>query len=104
MNFDPSIPNKACLTQFGQAFTFTRSGGGDPQPIIGILQSGAEPEERPPGDGSTYATLWLEITDIDPPPESGDEVASATTIYKVVRIEEDAGKGLTMLLRQDRMI
>jgi hypothetical protein len=105
MSFDPGIVNKACLDAFGQAFTFTPAATGDPQAITAILvDSGIEPEESPPADGSTYAQLWLESVSINPRPEKGDEIASGTTVYKIVRIEEDAGKGLRMLLRQDRTI
>jgi len=101
---DFSRINRACLDSFGQAFIFRPAATRVAQAITGILDSGVQPEEASPGDGSTYALLWLQATDIDPPPEKGDEIASDTTVYKVVRIEEDAGNGLRMLLRQDRMI
>lgn len=104
MSFDPSPLNEACLEAFGQAFTFRPAEGGEPQVITGILDAGIEPEEGTPGDGSTYALLWLDATAIDPRPQKGDEIESATTVYVIVRVEEDAGRGLRMLLRQDRTI
>jgi hypothetical protein len=96
--------NEACLSAFGQAFMFTRNVTGDSQSVIGILEAGIELEEVPPGDGSIYAKLWIQSADIVPAPEAGDEFSTATTVYKIVRMEKDAGGGLLMLLRQDRMI
>jgi hypothetical protein len=94
--------NQSCLAAFGQALTLTRTSTGLSQSITGILESGIEPEGALPGDGSVYAGLWLRSSDVDPLPENGDEVASATTVYKVLRRELDAGGGLRLLLRKDR--
>jgi hypothetical protein len=101
MACDFSGLNRACLYVFGQAFTFTPAATGAPQPITGILDSGVEPESRAPGDGSVYARLWLEAT-VDPVPTEGDEIASDTTVYKIVRTEQDTAAGLWLLLRKDR--
>jgi hypothetical protein len=98
--------NGGCLAVFGQSFTFTRvtslEAGDVPLAITGILDAGVQPEDAPPGDGSTYAKLWVQSSDIDPAPQRGDEVSSATTVHKIVNLQEDAGGGLWMLLRKDR--
>ncbi len=112
MSFDDlaAFINDSCLSVFGREFTFTRVASlvdeesDDPQAITGILESGVEPEGVAPGDGSTYARFWIKSGDIDPAPQKGDEISSATTIYKIVRMEEDAGGGLWFLLRQDRPV
>ena len=112
MSFDDLVAgvNAACLDSFGTLYTFTRVASlkeGEtavPQTITGILETGYEPEDKAPGDGSTYARFWLQTTDVSPAPAKGDEIASATTIYKIVRMEEDAGRGLWILLRQDRAV
>lgn len=99
--------NGAALDTFGDDFAFTRVNSlpaGEELTVTGILDAGFEPEDRPPGDGSTYARLWLQTDDLSPVPERGDEIASATTVYKIVRLQEDAGNGLWLLLRQDRVV
>jgi hypothetical protein len=97
--------NKACLGIFGQALKFIRiQSGAETLSITGILESAAEFEESSPGDCSVYARLWIRAADIDPPPERGDEIATESAVYKILDIEQDAGGGLRMLLRQDRMI
>lgn len=101
---DFTLMNEACLSVFGQALTFRRNLTGESQSVLGILESGVELEEVPPGDGSVYAKLWIHSADIVPAPEPGDEFSTAMTAYKIVRMENDAGGGLLMLLRQDRMI
>jgi hypothetical protein len=111
MSFENLIDgvNKSCLDTFGQTFIFTQAATEEepnptPQTITGILESGFEPEDRPPGDGSTYARLWMNAADLTTPAEKGDEVSSATFVYKIVRMEEDAGGGLWLMLRQDRAV
>lgn len=107
MTFDLLVGsvNQACLNTFGRAFVFRRIESSPPAEsfsISGILESGIETEDMPPAEGSTYARLWMQSGDIDPAPQKGDEIASGTTVYKIVRMEEDAGGGLWLLLRQDR--
>ncbi|MBN2118508.1 MAG: hypothetical protein JW730_18185 [Anaerolineales bacterium] len=104
MAIDFARMNEACLKVFGQALIFTRSATQEEISIEGILVSGAEPEEVAPGDGSIYARLWILDSEIDPAPGSGDEISTDTTIYKIVRLEADAGGGLVLLLRQDRLV
>jgi hypothetical protein len=112
MTFDDltSSMNESLLSVFGKEFTFTRVASLEddeeavPETITGILEAGIEPEDIAPGDGSTYARLWLQSGDISPVPQKGDEVSSSTTVYKIVRMEEDAAGGLWMLLRQDRAV
>lgn len=106
MGFDDlsALVNSACLAAFGSSFTYTRISTNVSQSVMGILDAGVQLENVPPGDGSAYARLWFDHTTIDPVPDPGDEIASATTIYKIVRLEEDAGGGLWMLLRQDREV
>jgi hypothetical protein len=96
--------NKSCLGSFGREFTFTPASSSEPITITGILEAGAEQEETAPGDGSTYARLWINAADISPAPQRGDEISSATTVYKIVRMQEDAAGGLWILLRQDRPV
>lgn len=96
--------NGACLSSFGQALTFTPASTGVDQSVNGILDTAAEPETDAPGDGTIYARLWLKAPDPDPAPEPGDEISTSTTVYKIVRLERDAGGGLWLLLRQDRSV
>ncbi len=102
MTFDPGPLNTACLDAFGQAYTLTYSLTAESRPVTGILCSAAEAEASAPGDGSAYARFWLQAGDVDPVPVEGDEISSATTVYKVVRRERDEAGGLWLLLRQDR--
>ena len=108
MSFDEDLDglNNACLDVFAERepFLFTPADSGEPQQIRGILDTGVEPEDAPPGDGSTYATLWFKNQGVAPAPVVGDEIASGTTVYKVVRLRKDAGRGLGILLRQNRMV
>jgi hypothetical protein len=99
--------NASCLSAFGEDFLFTPAATleePDPadQAITGILEPGAELEDSVPGDGSVYARLWIEADALDPAPAAGDEISSTTTVYKIVRIQEDAGGGMWLLLRRDR--
>jgi len=101
MSVDFSDLNQACLDVFGQACTFTPAETGVPQTISGIIDSGVQLENATPGDGSIYARLWLDSS-VDPIPAEGDEISSASTIYKIARVEQDPGGGLWLLLRKDR--
>jgi hypothetical protein len=94
-----SRPLNACLTHLRQAFTFTPAATGLPQSVAGILIEGSELEEHAPGDGSTYAALTVSSA-IVPIPAAGDEIASATTTYQVLKPERDLGGGLRLLLRK----
>jgi hypothetical protein len=97
--------NKSCLSSFGQQLVFTpQAPGAEPSTITGILETGVELEQTAPGDGSIYVRLWLNSSAIVPAPQKGDEISSATTVYKILRIEEDAGGGTWLLLRQDRAV
>ncbi len=104
MPFDCSHLNRACLNTFGQALSFTPAVTGEPQTVTGILLSGVELEESFSGEGSINAGAFLAAADVSPVPEKGDEIATTTTVYKIVRIEQDAAGGLRLGLRQDRMI
>ena len=106
MGFDETVDrvNEVCLAVFGQTLTLTRALTADSLPIVGILEEGIEPEDRPPGDGSVYAGFWTAASSADPPAETGDEISTATTVYKIVRIQQDAGSGFRMLLRKDRTV
>jgi len=102
MTMDFAVLNEACLDVFGQACTFTRADTREELVVTGILEEGVELEGAAPGDGSIYAQLWLPASDINPAPEPGDEISTASTIYKILRIEQDAGGGMRILLRKDR--
>ncbi len=95
--------NEACLAEWGQALVHTPAATPEAhQDVTGILDRGVEPEDKPPGDGSTYASLFLRAAAVNPAPVLGDEIATGSTAYVVVRIVEDAGGGMTILLRKDR--
>ncbi len=103
MNFDSLAGslNKSCLASFGKRYAYTSQAPSSvPQPITGILDTGVELENAPPGEGSTYAALWLQIGDINPAPQVGDKVASDTTVYEIVQVKDDAGGGMLLVLRQ----
>jgi len=97
--------NASMLATFGQSFTFTPAlAPSTPVTITGILETGAELEDVAPGDNSIYCRLWVQSSDFTVGPLVGDEVSSATTVYKIVRLQEDAGGGLWLLLGQDRAV
>ncbi len=100
---DLSGLNKACLDEWGQALVHTPAATPlVPHDIAGILDQGVEPEGKPPGDGSIYAILFLQAAGLSPAPILGDEIKTAIAAYVVVRIQEDAGGGISILLRKDR--
>ena len=104
MAFDFGGVNEACLTAFGQAFTFTPAATGVPQTITGILDSGAVLEGVPPGEESAYAILWIKST-VTLLPVAGDEIATTTTVYKIAgEGKADAGEGVSFILRRDRAV
>jgi hypothetical protein len=99
--------NTICLATFGEEFIFTpavSAPSADSVSIRAILDAGVQLENSSPGDESTYAMLWLQGADIDPAPEEGDEISSSATTYKVLRIDRDAGRGMSLLLRRDRAV
>jgi hypothetical protein len=97
--------NASMLAAFGQTFTFTHAEGPwTTLSVTGILESGSEVEDVAPGDSSIYCRLWVQSSDFTEAPAVGDEVSSATTVYKIIRMQEDAGGGLWFLLRQDRAV
>jgi hypothetical protein len=96
---DFSLVNQACLSVFGQAFTFVPSEG-EPLGMSGIIDIGVQPEGYPPGDGSTYARLWIAASDTVP--VKGDEIDSDNTAYKVLDVQRDSASGIWLLLRKDR--
>lgn len=108
MPIDFSGLNDSCLSAFGQEFSFTRIASlaeaqpDDPLTFTGILETGVEVEGVAPGEGSTYARLWGAEAAVSLRLQKGDEIPTTTTIYKIVDIREDAGRGLWLLLRKDR--
>ncbi len=107
---DFSSLNDSCLVVFGQEFLFTRVTSApegapvDPVPITGIPDPGARLEQSAPGEDSTYMELWIQEGTVDPAPAKGDEISTATTVYKIVDKPEDAAGGITLLLRKDRAV
>jgi hypothetical protein len=99
---DFSQLNQSCLRAFGGLFSLTHSETLITETFDGILTSGVQPEGYPPGNGSTYAKVWVDSSDFTVRPIKGDEVKNTTTVYKVVDLEEDAAGGLWLLLRYDR--
>jgi|WetSurMetagenome_2_1015567.scaffolds.fasta_scaffold171915_3 hypothetical protein len=110
MSFDELTANmnEVILGAMGQSLSFTRAASLDfdetaeAETITAIVQDGVHPEGMPPMAGSVYAQAWLQQTDIDPAPQCGDEIASTDYVYKIVKVEEDAGNGLVLTLRRDR--
>jgi len=108
MSFDELVNqmNEVLLGAFETGtYTLTRSqAGSQPEPITGILTEGVEPEGRTPGDGSTYAHFWT--AGVSPSLAPGDEIATETTVYKIVGEPhaEGVGNGVEMLLRMDRAV
>jgi hypothetical protein len=99
--------NRACLNSFGKSYPFTRvnsSPSGETGEITGILDTGVELENQAPLEGSTYAVLWVQSADINPPLANGDEIASDQYVYAVIRVRFDAGQGISYELRQDRLV
>lgn len=107
MSFETAAANlnASMLAAFGQSFTFTPAETSwAPFTVTGILEAGAELEDVAPGDGSIYARLWVQSSDFTTALVAGDGVSSSTYVYKIVRMQEDAGGGLWLLLRQDRAV
>ncbi len=103
MSADFDLINEACLDEWGQALTHTPTATPETtQALTGIFSQGVELEDNPPGDGSTYARLFLQAAGLDPAPVLGDEIATASAAYIIVRIQEDSGGGISLLLRKDR--
>jgi hypothetical protein len=103
--------NSACLSVFGTtSLTFSRVTSlpedeeSDEFSIAGIIEPGADPEQQAPGDGSTYARLFIDVNTILPSAQNGDEITAGTTVYKIVQIQEDGGEGVLYLLRKDRAV
>jgi hypothetical protein len=98
--------NSAVLDTFGEEPDFTlqrvQSGSGS-LAFRGVLGPGPEPENQPPGGGSMLAVVFTEAGAISPDPEKGDQVSTPSTVYYIVDIHKDAGRGLYMVLRKDRM-
>lgn len=93
-----------CLQTFGKEYTLRRALTQEEVAIVGIIEEGVQLEGSAPGDGSVLALLWTTDAAADPQPEVADEIESATAVYKILRKESDAGGGIKMLLRQDRML
>ncbi len=108
MAFNFSTMTDSCLSVFGQEFSFERVTSladalpTDPTTITGILEAGSSEEGTAPGDDSTYARLWAAADVIALKLQKGDEISTATTVYVIVDIKEDAGEGLWFLMRKDR--
>jgi hypothetical protein len=110
MSFDELLDelNDSCLSVCGgQEFAYLRVVSlpeDETGTFVGIIDTGAEPEEVGPGDGSTYMRVWGGGDLIGLALLKGDEVSTATTVYKIVNMHEDEGRGLWLLLRQDRAV
>ncbi|MBN1567929.1 MAG: hypothetical protein JXA73_08770 [Acidobacteria bacterium] len=103
MTVDFSRINAADLRKFGGSYALTRINSGTGSlAFTGIPDSGPEEEDVAPGDGSTYLYLWANASDFSPRPARGDEISTATTVYKIVDLQEDPAGGLLLKLRYDR--
>lgn len=99
--------NDSCLAHLGgQEFGFTRINSleqpDDPATFPGIIDIGVEFEGAAPGDGSIYALLNAFDAAVALKLQKGDEISTATDVYLIVEMRQDAKKGLKMLLRRDR--
>jgi hypothetical protein len=100
-----STAYRVCLNTLGQSYNYTsQTPGATPITVTGKLTAGAELEPDAPGAGSVNAILFVHATDISPAPANGDEIASATTVYKIVQVLQDSGDRIALHLRQDRMV
>ena len=88
------------LRVFGRDVTFTPQVGA-PSVIRGILQTGVQPEAVAPG---VYALLFVKASSFSPLPEPGNEITVDSSIYKIVKKEDDGVGGLRMLLRFHREV
>jgi hypothetical protein len=88
----------ACLRAFGSDVTYT-SQAGVSSVIQGILQTGVQPEAVAPG---VYALLFVKKSSFSSLPEPGDEITVDSSIYKIVKKEDDGEGGLHLLLRFHR--
>lgn len=103
MALDFADLNGDCLAAFGQALSFTPASSEEAQEFTGILEAGAQLEAAAPGDSSSYARVWLRQGDLNPQPAAGDEISTATTVYKILGPPElDAAGGMRLLLCYDR--
>jgi hypothetical protein len=105
VSIDISPPIKAALNAFGQTYNLVRvrSGSGY-MTFTGILEDGVEPEEVSPGEGSINTIMTALKSDFNPEPVKGDEIESATTVYKIIRKEIDVDGRMLLGLRYDRDI
>ena len=109
MGFDDLVQslNDSCLAACGgQECGFARVVSlpqpGDPATVAGILDVGVEPEGIAPGEGSAYAKFWGAQALVALKLMKGDEINTATHVYKIVDMREDGGRGLWMILHLDR--
>ena len=99
---DFALANNSCLSVFGQSLTLTRMQTGVDLSFSGILESGLDPEDSIPGEGSINARCWTTSEQIVELPSQGDYVTTTTTIYEIVDLIQDAGLGVTLALRKNR--
>ena len=98
--------NSACLDAFGEpGFTLRRVQSGNGMiPLEGILDAGVQLEVEKPGEG-VLARLFIKDSAVpDPPADKGDEIETATMVYTIVDIDRDAGRGVSLYLRQARSL
>ncbi len=91
----------ACLRAFGIEVIYTPQNGSAAFSLTGILDVGARREDAAPG---TYAVLFARSAGFPQPPDRGDEVTVGNSIYKVVDLEADAGRGLRLVLHFNRTL
>ncbi len=92
--------NEQVLSTFGRELTYTPQAG-TPSTLVGILETGARPEDAAPG---VYALLFVRAAAFAEPPARGDEVTVGGSVYKVVDLEADAEGGLRLVLHFNRAV
>lgn len=109
MTVDFAAHNPVFLRAFGESYTLTRSEDLDDSPpateaFTAVSCDLPEDESNPPGDGSNYLFLWISIADFSDLPDTGDEVSTATTVYKIVDKKVDGASGMYFKCRYDRAV
>jgi hypothetical protein len=109
LTVDFAAHNPVFLGAFGESYTLTRSEDLEDtppatEPIEAIPVELPEQESNAPGEGSNYLFLWINAADFTDLPDVEDEVATATTVYKIVDRKSDEAGGWYLKCRYDRAV
>jgi hypothetical protein len=109
LSVDFAAHNPVFLRAFGDSYTLTRSEDLEDEPaatesMTAIPCELPEQESNAPGDGSNYLFLWINAADFSDLPDTGDEVTTSTTVYKIVDRKSDEAGGWYLKCRYDRAV